>query len=86
MHVTKIVMKDGKVYESVVIDYHITLLERKDKQYVRLFGDKIREICLFDIESAGTEKGRVGLGRIEDVNALPFWVAFYNENKSLKRV
>jgi len=86
MHTTRIVTKDGKVYEGVVLDENITLLEREGKPYIRLVSDKTHEISLFVIESAVTENLRIGVGRIEDVDELPFWMNFYNENKSLRRV
>lgn len=85
MHATKITTKNGKTYEGVVLDSGVTLLERKNRPYVRLVGDKAYEISLFDIKSAVTEKERVGLGRIEDIDELPAWLAFYDENKNLKR-
>lgn len=85
MHATKITTKEGKIYEGVVLDSGTTLLERKGKPYVRLVGDKIYEISLLDIKSAVTEKERVGIGRIEDIDELPAWLAFYNESKNLKR-
>ena len=80
MHLTTIILKDGRIFSSPIekIQYDLEIFE---KSYIKLF-DYPDMLYIKDMQSAVTEKERVSVNKIEDADEIKKMREYWEKCKS----